>query len=77
MLRSITERIAQQPQIQFAEPDAIMQPTQLIPNDPNYPQQWHYFAPAANNFGVNLPRAWDITTGINNVVVAVLDFLQE
>lgn len=36
-----------------------------IPNDPLYPLQWHYEA-------MNLPKAWDITTG-NGIVVAVVD----
>lgn len=38
-----------------------------LPNDPLYPNQsWHYVM-------VDLPRAWAITTGSANVVVAVLD----
>ncbi|MFV2058000.1 MAG: S8 family serine peptidase, partial [Thiohalomonadales bacterium] len=37
-----------------------------IPNDPNYNLQWHYPA-------INLPQAWDITTGSSNVIVAVVD----
>ncbi|MBO1437161.1 S8 family serine peptidase [Meiothermus sp. CFH 77666] len=36
------------------------------PNDPGYPFQWHYPA-------INLPQAWEITTGSNSVVVAILD----
>jgi serine protease len=37
-----------------------------IPNDPNYDLQWHYPS-------INLPQAWDITTGSSNVIVAVID----
>lgn len=37
-----------------------------IPNDPNYGFQWHYPL-------INLPQAWDITTGSEDVVVAVID----
>ncbi|MCX7782257.1 MAG: S8 family peptidase, partial [Meiothermus sp.] len=36
------------------------------PNDTNYNLQWHYPA-------INLPQAWDRTTGSNSVVVAILD----
>ncbi len=37
-----------------------------FPNDPYYPSQWHYdFA--------RLPAAWDITTGADDLVVAVVD----
>jgi len=37
-----------------------------VPNDRLYPRQWHYPL-------INLPEAWDITTGSSNVVVAVID----
>ncbi len=37
-----------------------------VPNDEFYQYQWHYPA-------INLPEAWDITTGSAEVVVAVLD----
>jgi PKD repeat protein len=47
------------------------------PNDPRYNEQWHY-----NNTGqqsgtpdadIDLPEAWDIIKGNNNVIVAVID----
>lgn len=37
----------------------------LVPNDPFYQLQWHYPQ-------INLPLAWDVTTGAN-VIVAVID----
>lgn len=37
-----------------------------IPNDSLYEFQWHYPL-------INLPQAWDVTTGDNNVIVAVVD----
>lgn len=49
----------------FAEPNYIYQP-QAIPNDEYYPFQWHYPL-------INLPAAWDVTTGSPDVVVAVVD----
>lgn len=36
------------------------------PNDPGYSRQWHYPM-------MNLPAAWDITTGLESVVTAVVD----
>ncbi len=36
------------------------------PNDPLYPQQWHYPA-------IDLPEAWEVTTGSDDVIVAVID----
>ncbi len=37
----------------------------FAPNDPFYPYQWHYPQ-------INLPQAWDVTTGAN-AIVAVID----
>ncbi len=55
-----------------AEPDAVALPT-LEPDDPSYALQWHYAAPTASTYGIDLPAAWDITTGSADVVVAVID----
>ncbi|MCE7989771.1 MAG: hypothetical protein DYG89_52160 [Caldilinea sp. CFX5] len=71
-LQPILARIAQLPEVAVAEPDVRVLP-QLLPNDPRFGEQWHYFAPTARNFGINLPDAWNITTGDPNLVVAVLD----
>jgi len=71
-VQTIAKRLAQLPDVELAQPDWILQ-RQVTPNDPRYPNQWHYFAPVANAYGINLPAAWDITTGSSNVVVAVLD----
>jgi serine protease len=51
--------------IAFAEPNYIVNALAL-PNDPYYPLQWHYPQ-------INLPEAWDITTGSPAVTVAVID----
>ena len=37
----------------------------FVPNDPFYATQWHYPQ-------INLPSAWDLSTG-NNTIVAVID----
>jgi hypothetical protein len=39
---------------------------EVRPNDTNYNLQWHYEQ-------IQLPAAWDITTGSNTVRTAVLD----
>jgi serine protease len=66
------ERIAAQlstlPEVEYAEPDYVMLPA-LVPNDPRYNEQWHYY----ETYGINLPQAWDITTGTTSTVVAVID----
>ncbi len=51
------------------EEDFIMEKS-LSPSDPEYSSQWHYFDTLG---GINLPNAWEQTTGSSSVVVAVLD----
>ncbi|MDH5538944.1 MAG: S8 family serine peptidase [Rhizobacter sp.] len=62
------EVMAADPGIEYAEPDRILRPL-LVPTDTQYGQQWHYFESAG---GLNLPAAWDKSTGAG-VVVAVID----
>jgi serine protease len=54
--------------VEYAEPDRLWQ-VQLTPNDPQYTSQWHYYEATG---GLNLPSAWDQSTGAG-IVVAVLD----
>ncbi|MDJ0939151.1 MAG: S8 family peptidase [Woeseiaceae bacterium] len=56
------------PAVEYAEVDALLQPM-ATPNDSRYNEQWHYFESTG---GMNLPTAWDTTTG-TGTVVAVLD----
>lgn len=67
-LDAIVARLQQDPQVDYVEPDRLMQPM-ATPNDTNYSQQWHYFESTG---GLNLPSAWDITQG-EGVVVGVID----
>lgn len=60
--------IAADPNVEYAEPDQLLQPL-ATPNDSRYNEQWHYFA---NTGGLRLPTAWDTSTG-SGVVVAVID----
>jgi len=60
--------MAADPSVEYAEPDRILQ-AQLTPNDTQYGQQWHYFEATG---GLNLPTAWDKSTG-TGVVTAVID----
>ena len=71
-LARIIEQLTLLTNVAYAEPDYIMRHT-LTPNDPLYPQQWHYFGPSTGNYGINLPLAWDLTQELPSVVVAVID----
>ena len=67
-VRAICDQLMALPEIEYAEPDQLQFPF-LTPNDPQYANQWHYF----ESWGVNLPAAWDITTGLDSIVMAVID----
>lgn len=67
--RIITQRLEASGLVQYADPVTTLK-LMRQPDDPLYPLQWHYFESPG---GVNLPPAWDITTGSSSVVVAVLD----
>lgn len=54
-----------EPLVAFAEPN-YRRYIAREPNDEYYNLQWHYSA-------INLPSAWDFTTGSNDVIVAVID----
>jgi subtilisin family serine protease len=53
------------PGVRLAVPDTYVYP-QLIPNDPQYPKQYHLPL-------IHAPQAWDVTTGSSSVIIAVVD----
>lgn len=81
----VSARLAALPDVEYAEPDAIMQivrsprlpagpaSAQLTPNDTRFADQWHYRYEPGVEEGLNLLPAWNITTGAANTVVAVVD----
>lgn len=58
-------RLRQDPAVEYAEPNFIYKPS-LEPNDEFFGRQWHYPL-------INLPQAWEITQGSNDIIVAVID----
>ena len=66
--QKIAASLQQDASVEYAEPDRIMRAS-LVPNDPNYALQWNL----SDTWGARLPAAWDKTTGLSSVVVAVLD----
>jgi serine protease len=63
------QRLALDPGVEYAVPDRRKFPHR-VPNDELYGFQWNYNDPVA---GINLPAAWDLTTGASSVVVAIAD----
>lgn len=57
--------LRQDPSVIFAEPNYTVRAL-AVPNDEAYVTQWHYPL-------INLPAAWDMTTGVPDVIVAVVD----
>jgi serine protease len=64
----LMRQIAANPNVEYVEIDAIMQPT-LIPNDSLYSVQWGYQDADA---GIRADQAWDVATG-SGIIVAVID----
>ncbi len=72
--RALAARLMQERSVELAEPDRIVKPL-MMPNDPSFaPMQWNLAAPSSSSRGgINMPAAWDMTTGSAQVTVAVLD----
>ncbi len=62
----VIKALRQRDDVLYAEPNYILHHYATEPNDTYYGLQWHYPQ-------INLPQAWDYTTGDNNVIVAVID----
>lgn len=58
-------RLRHEPAVAYAEPNFIRRASR-VPNDAFFNLQWHYEL-------INLPEAWDLTIGSNDVIVAVID----
>jgi subtilisin family serine protease len=54
------------PEVEFAELDRIIPPSDIVPNDPWYPNEWHLTR-------IDAASAWSTTTGSNTVTIAILD----
>jgi subtilisin family serine protease len=64
-LQQTMERLRRSKHIEFVEPDWVLAPT-AVPTDPYYGYEWHLPK-------INAPSAWDVTTGISAVTIAILD----
>jgi len=56
--------------VEYAEPNYIAYAL-MTPNDPHYKYQWHLDNPVYG--GIQMEKAWDISTGSSSVVVAIVD----
>ncbi len=61
----------QDPNVEYAEPNYIVHALATIPNDSLFHLQWNLDNPADTD--IDAPEAWDITTGSENIIIAVVD----
>lgn len=71
-VHEIARRIAASPDVLYAEPDKRIFPL-ITPSDPGFNQQWNLQGISTSLGGINLLNAWDITSGLSSVVIAVID----
>lgn len=69
---TVVRQLQAQPDVEYVEVDRIFRPL-LVPNDSRYNGQWSLHSSATVPGGMNLPEAWDISTGDAAVVAAVID----
>ncbi len=69
---AIARKLSADPEVEYAEPDRVKHAL-VVPNDTQFSNQWHLQQPSIVPGGANLPPAWDITTGLATIVVAVVD----
>jgi subtilisin family serine protease len=61
----------QDPNVGYAEPNYIVHALATTPSDTFFHQLWGLDNP--NDADIDAPEAWDITTGSDNIVIAVID----
>ena len=74
---ALAQQISAMPGVRYAEPDCIVCLDETFPDDPDFSELW-----GLHNMGqtggrpdadIDAPEAWDITTGSEAVIVAVVD----
>jgi uncharacterized protein (TIGR03437 family) len=58
------------PDVLYVEPNYLVW-ADVIPNDPSFSQLWALHS--SSDRDIDAPEAWDLNTGSNNIVVAVID----
>lgn len=62
---ALMERLKADARVEYAEPDSLFHTT-VVPNDPSYGSQWGLPK-------IEAPGAWNISTGSDTVIIAILD----
>jgi subtilisin family serine protease len=76
---SVEEAIQQafkDPRVEYAEPNRLIEPADTMPNDERFNEMWSLFNNGSTGKAgadIAAPRAWDLTQGSENLVVAITD----
>ena len=71
-LEAAMRRLRLHPDVLAVEPDVLL-PLAAVPNDPGFTSQWYLQATTVAPAALNMPLAWDRSTGSAGVTIAVLD----
>ncbi|MBO9667209.1 MAG: S8 family serine peptidase [Bdellovibrio sp.] len=69
---SVVKTLSQNPMVEIVEPNYIYR-INKTPNDPMFTRLWGMNNTKTPGVDINAQKAWDITTGSKDVVVAVID----
>lgn len=77
-VKEAVRRYMEDPAVEYAEPNYIYWPEVTFPDDTYFSQQWSLHNEGQTMNGVpdadmDMPEAWDITTGSRDIIVAVID----
>jgi len=73
------EQAQADPRVEYAEPNYIYETTDTQPHDPFFSDEWGlmntlpFSSPGGTPADIGATRAWDITTGSDDLVVAIID----
>lgn len=75
-IKAVAREFSQNPQVEYAEPNYITK-IAVVPNDPDFSKLWGLDnsgqTGGTSDADIDAPEAWEINTGQNDLVVAVID----
>jgi len=69
----VVQELSRDPQVEVAEVVTWHLVDQLIPNDPQFVNQWHWREGVSADNDVDAPEAWAVQTGDPDVKIAIFD----
>jgi len=69
-INQILNAYGQNPNVRYAEPVYYFK-AKFVPDDTKYAYQWNLYNPYT--MGINMQKAWDVTFGSRDVIVAIVD----